>query len=163
MSGEIWKDIAGYEGCYQVSNLGNVRNVKTSRVLKGRLDMYGYCRVILYKKGAKYKSFQIHRLVATAFIPNPENKPQVDHANTVRADNRLDNLRWVTYHENNMNPLTREKFRTNYRYSITGETRRKMSESAKKRIRLPASEETKKNYQPHARRGGRKGNSVLTN
>lgn len=71
---EIWKDILGYEGNYQISNLGNVKNIKTGKILKGRLDMYGYYRVILYKKGIRYKSFQIHRLVAMAFIENPNDR-----------------------------------------------------------------------------------------
>lgn len=145
MSGqkETWKDIVGYEGIYQVSTLGNVRNIKRGNMLKGRLDMYGYYRVILYKKGLRYKSFQIHRLVAMAFIHNPNNKPQVDHVNTIRVDNRVENLRWVTYKENNLNPVTMERYRNMKRIKYTDETRRKMSESAKKRVRHPVSEETK--------------------
>lgn len=141
---EIWKDVLNYEGIYQVSNLGNVRNIKRGNSLKGRLDTYGYYRVILSKKGSHYKNFQIHRLVAQAFIPNPDNKPQVDHINTIRTDNRVENLRWVTYRENNLNPITMEKYRNMKHWEYTPETRKKMSESAKKRVRFPSSEETKR-------------------
>ena len=127
MSEETWKNILESDGLYQVSNKGNVRRTKTGRILKGRLDRYGYLRVILYRGRNDYKNRLIHRLVAAAFIPNPNNKPQVDHINTIRTDNRLENLRWVTYHENNMNPLTLEKYKTCYRPVITEEARKKMS------------------------------------
>ena len=101
---EIWKDIKGYEGVYQVSNLGNVRRVK---LLKQYSDESkgGYNVVNLCKDGnAKMK--RVHRLVAEAFIPNPENKPCIDHINTDRTDNRVENLKWVTKQENSNNPLT---------------------------------------------------------
>lgn len=140
---EIWRDIPDYEGKYQVSNMGNVRNIIRGKNLKGRLDMYGYYRVILYKKGIRYKSFQIHRLVAMSFIENPNGKPQVDHINTIRTDNRVENLRWVTYRENNLNTITMEKYKNIKHWEYTDETRLKMSESAKKRVRYPSSEETK--------------------
>ena len=140
---EIWADIKNYEGIYQISNEGNVKNIKRDKYLKPRLDKYGYLRVILYKKGTHYKNFQIHRLVAEAFIPNPESKPQVDHTNTIRTDNNVENLRWVTYKENNMNSITLEKYKNMKHWEYTEEIRHKMSESAKKRIRYPASEETK--------------------
>ena len=93
---EIWADIKNYEGIYQISNKGNIKNIKRDKYLKPRLDKYGYLRVILCKKGTHYKNFQIHRLVAEAFIPNPENKPQVDHINTIRTDNNVENLRTIT-------------------------------------------------------------------
>ena len=107
---EIWKDIEGYEGIYQVSNLGNVRslnykNTGETRILKTRINRCGYICVCL---GRKRKDFKVHRLVAIAFIPNPENKPCVDHINAIRTDNRVENLRWVTHEENMNKPLSRE-------------------------------------------------------
>lgn len=140
---EIWRDIPDYEGKYQVSNMGNVRNIIRGKNLKGRLDMYGYYRVILYKKGIRYKSFQIHRLVAMSFIENPNGKPQVDHINTIRTDNRVENLRWVTYRENNLNPITMEKYRNKPPQIFSEETRRKMSEANKRREHKPHTQETK--------------------
>ena len=98
---EIWKDIENYEGLYQVSNLGrikSIRKMKKQNILKlGTRNTYN---VINLMKNGKARSFQVHRLVAKAFIPNPENKPQVNHINGVKNDNRLENLEWVTRSEN---------------------------------------------------------------
>lgn len=95
---ENWKDIKGYEGLYQVSDKGNIRNIKRNSNLKPTPDADGYLRVSLSKNN-KGKTFKVHRLVAEAFIPNPENKPTVDHINTIRTDNRVSNLRWFTKKE----------------------------------------------------------------
>lgn len=100
---EIWKDVVGYEGLYQVSNLGNVKSLNyrskgISKILKYSL-LYGYPSLSLTKDGI-YKTYRIHRLVAIAFIDNPNNKPQVNHKNGNRADNSLNNLEWVTNKEN---------------------------------------------------------------
>lgn len=105
---EIWKDIEGYEGLYQVSNLGRVKKLPT--ILKNSLDKQGYEVVQLVNENGKKKVLKIHRLVANAFIENTENKPQVDHINTIRNDNRVENLRWVTPKENMNNPITLLKF-----------------------------------------------------
>lgn len=117
---EIWKDIKGYEGLYQVSNFGNVKSVdrisKHSNgdlTLKGKLlksvkNSRGYLQVDLCKNG-KIKKILIHRLVAQTFLPNPDNKPHIDHINTITTDNRVINLRWVTQKENINNPLTIDK------------------------------------------------------
>jgi hypothetical protein len=102
---ETWKDIEGYIELYQVSNLGRVKNVHTSRVLKNILTKDGYYVVDLYKH-KKGKKFLVHRLVAEAFIPNPNKKRFVDHINTIRTDNNVNNLRWVTCKENNNNIKT---------------------------------------------------------
>ena len=120
MEGEVWKDVVGYEGLYQVSNLGRVKSldryviisdIPRYRKSKIRVQMpshNGYRRVQVSKEG-KTKYFFVHVLVALAFIPNPENKPEIDHINTDRVDNRMENLRWSTRKENASNPLTRQK------------------------------------------------------
>lgn len=109
---EIWKDIKGYEGLYQVSNLGRVRSLEHYRktdtggyIQKGRIlkqetiKGQGYCQVKLSKNG-KTKRFRVHRLVLEAFVPNTMNKPYINHINAIRNDNRVDNLEWCTQSEN---------------------------------------------------------------
>lgn len=152
---EVWKDIEGYENLYQVSNMGRVRSldkeIKTynggSYINKGKIingsiaKSEGYLRVTLVKDG-KSTIKKIHRLVAEAFIPNLDNKPCVDHINTIRTDNRVVNLRWVTYEENMNNPLTKKKIsKINtgkgnpfYGKKHTEESLKKISESGKGRI-----------------------------
>ena len=97
---EIWKDVEGYEGLYQVSDLGRVKRVNTGRILKGRKNTDGYLRVNLYKNNVSYTK-TIHRLVAEAFIPNTENKPQVNHIDENKTNNLASNLEWMTSKENN--------------------------------------------------------------
>lgn len=95
---ENWKKVEGFDN-YSVSDLGNLRNDKTGRIFNGTVDAIGYKHVRLVKDG-KYYLRKVHRLVATAFIPNPDDKPLVDHFNEKKTDNRACNLRWVTYKEN---------------------------------------------------------------
>ena len=96
---EIWKDTYIYGEQYQVSNTGVVRNKITGHILKPQLDNKGYLRVrmSLHDKKATAK---VHRLVAVEFIPNPENKPQVNHIDTDKRNNDVRNLEWVTNGEN---------------------------------------------------------------
>lgn len=120
---EVWKDIKGYEGLYQVSSIGRVRSLDRTVVYSdGREYFYESKILIPYKnnshylmvnlcKNGKSKSYLIHRLVAEAFIPNTENKKEIDHINTNKSDNRVDNLRWVTRKENCNNPISIENNR----------------------------------------------------
>ena len=102
---ELWKKIDDYDN-YSVSSMGNVRNDETMRILKGGKGVNGYLTVSLYKNSVK-KSHMIHRLVAITFIPNPENKPYVDHRDNNKTDNRAEVLRWCTDSENQMNQQLR--------------------------------------------------------
>ena len=136
---EIWKPIAGFEGLYEISSLGRVKNVPHwvtrdyirnngehiidrlfikekilnpkrkyphSKRTKGGEQCYlGHA----LRKGGKYFNKLLHRLIAEAFIPNPDNKPCIDHINGDALDNRIENLRWCTYKENNNNPITKER------------------------------------------------------
>ena len=95
---EEWRDIKGYEGLYQVSNLGRVRSER--KILKGTPDKDGYLRVALCKNGTR-KYFGIHRLVATAFIYNTNNYPCVNHKDENKTNNRAKNLEWCTIAYNN--------------------------------------------------------------
>ena len=97
---EIWKDIKGYEGIYQVSNLGRIKRVETDRILKPLKHTKGYLNIGLYKNHTASKKL-IHRLVAQAFIPNSENKPEINHIDEDKANNRVNNLEWSTRKENN--------------------------------------------------------------
>lgn len=105
---EIWMPIPGYAH-YEVSSVGRVRSVRHQTQLGPRggkirslqIDSHGYAFLVLYH-GEHCKNERVHRLVGLAFIPNPLNKPQINHLNGVRSDNRIENLEWATNSENNL-------------------------------------------------------------
>lgn len=99
MKTETWKPITDYVGLYEVSSEGRVRNVKTGKILKPKNNRRGYLFVGLHKNGA-VKNRYIHRLVAQAFIPNPNKLPEVNHKDEIKANNNLDNLEWVSHRDN---------------------------------------------------------------
>lgn len=108
---ENWKFI---NANYEVSDKGNIKSVNyrgtgKSAIRKQSISKNGYMRVILSDNG-KNKTYFVHRLVAAAFIPNPDNKPCIDHIDGDRANNHADNLRWVTVKENQNNPITKSKW-----------------------------------------------------
>lgn len=98
---EIWKDIDGYNGLYQVSNLGRVKSLKLGkeRFLKAGKNGSGYLQIILCKEG-KLKTCRVHRLVATAFVDNTEKLPCVNHKDENKTNNCADNLEWCTFQYN---------------------------------------------------------------
>ena len=106
---EIWKDKKDYEGLYQVSNLSRVKSIKfgKERILKPVTNSSGYLFVKLCKDG-KVKAFTVHRLVAEAFIPNPDNLPCVNHKDECKSNNVVNNLEWCSY-SYNINFGTRNK------------------------------------------------------
>lgn len=108
MEKEIWKSVVGYEGYYEVSNLGNVRSVdrivknknNTTKIIKGKnhkltVAQSGYISIVLYKN-CEQKVYRVHRLVAEAFIPNPQNLPQINHIDENKGNNNVENLEWCT-------------------------------------------------------------------
>lgn len=110
---EQWDDIEGFEGRYQVSSFGNVRSLNFHRqhhcrLLKPYVTTCGYLAIILRVEGRKITLY-VHRLVAKSFLSNPDNLPEIDHIDTDKKNNRIDNLRWVSHKENQNNPISREK------------------------------------------------------
>jgi len=115
---EIWKDITGYYGIYQVSDFGNIKALPKhinyidgrvrfypEKILKPRLDGKGYCFVTLHKDDTK-EQLRVHRVVAIEFLENTENKPCVNHKDSNRTNNMVDNLEWVTHSENTIHAIS---------------------------------------------------------
>lgn len=101
---EMWKDILGYDGVYQVSNFGRVRNVVRGNHILCQSVSSGYPHVSLNRDGVQ-KSFLVHRLVATLFVPNYDNKPEVNHIDGNKLNNNSTNLEWVTPKENQIHSI----------------------------------------------------------
>lgn len=99
---EVWKDIQGYEGVYQVSNMGRVKSLKfgKERIMKPRKDKDGYYQLGLSKNG-KTIHFRVHRLVAITFLPNLNNYPIINHKDENPSNNKVSNLEWCTHQYNN--------------------------------------------------------------
>lgn len=123
---EVWKDVVGYEGHYLVSSYGTVRSLKNrlgSGLMKLSQDMHGYYNICLYKFGKKLTT-KAHILVAKAFIPNPENKPHVNHKDLNKSNSHYTNLEWVTPLENNQHANEHGRFnsfkRKVYQYDLDG-------------------------------------------
>lgn len=120
LPGEEWRDVVGYEGLYKVSNLGRVKSLpKDIRrgsgiyhrgciIMKPIINGNGYYQVTLFSNNNKKKIRLIHNIMLEAFVPNPNNYTECDHINTIKTDNRLENIRWANRDININNPLTKE-------------------------------------------------------
>ena len=140
---EEWKSIPGYEGLYEVSNLGRVRSVErcdrfnrkiVSKILKPNY-VSGYLRVGMYKNKT-FKYYLIHRLVAQAFLPNPDNLPEVNHKDEDKSNNRVDNLEWCDRSYNmNYGTVQQRRIQTNInngKYTGNSKTKEYIKEYSKK-------------------------------
>lgn len=154
MTNEIWKDIPGFEGIYQASNIGQIKSLERirngggsiskcrikERILKPRKNKVGYLHLMICNNG-KRSTHSIHRLVAIAFLPNYLNKPTVNHKNGNKLDNRVENLEWATFSENTnhgfengLNKRGELHFLTNLTKSDVLEIRRLSSIGEKQRV-----------------------------
>ena len=123
---EVWKDIDGYEGLYQISSLGRVKSTQYhhgtyERILKPKKNKTGYLSVQLCKNG-KIKYYYMHRLVAMAFLDNPYNYKEINHKNEVKTDNRVENLEWCDRKYNmNYGTIIEKTSKKVFQYTLDGE------------------------------------------
>lgn len=129
---EIWKDIKGYEGYYQISNLGNVKSLRDfknkkiicrEKILKNHINKNGYVYIGLCKD-KNHKTHRVHRLVAQTFIDNPDNLPQVNHIDGDKSNNCVDNLEWCTRSQNQIHA---------YKHNLSKITTKRMESFMKNR------------------------------
>ena len=132
---EIWKDIKGFEGRYQVSTLGRIKSLPRKvnnhtgelmikeKILKQRHDFKGYLRIDLRDNDGKRRYLGVHRLVAETFIPNLDNKPQVNHIDGIKDHNEVSNLEWVTNGENQLHAF---RIGLNYVSGKSGKPKRRV-------------------------------------
>lgn len=100
---EIWKDVVGYEGLYKVSNLGNVMGLKRGKILSPQERQHGYLAVCLYgrpSKNGRFRQVSVHRIVAEAFVPNPNRFKEVNHKDENKQNNVAENLEWCSHKQN---------------------------------------------------------------
>ena len=116
---EEWTEIADFEGLYLISSFGRVKSIINNKILTPCIVRANGLVVGLMRNG-KVEKRQVSRLVAAAFIPNPDNKPCIDHIDGDRTNNHADNLRWVTYLENNNNPITKKRLSENNAKNMQG-------------------------------------------
>lgn len=121
--GEEWADIPGYEGRYRASTYGRIYSSRSRKILTpfyiGKFNKGNrYLGVTLVDKDGNKEKHFVHRIVAMCFIPNPNNYPCIDHINTLKHDNKVENLRWCTYSQNNMNPITYNRMKNASRIHI---------------------------------------------
>lgn len=109
LDGEEWKPLIGWEDLYEASNYGRIKSSWHNTIINGCYDKDGYRKITLTNKDGEQTTYRKCRLVAMTWIPNPDNKPEIDHINTIRDDDRVENLRWCTSKENKNNPLTLKK------------------------------------------------------
>jgi hypothetical protein len=117
---EIWRDIKGYEGLYQISNLGRVKSLyfKKELILKPSINSKGYCSIVLYNNSKR--TVTVHSLVAKTFLDNPNNLPMVNHKDEIKTNNKVDNLEWCDVRYNNNYGNRNIKIRDSHSKAIVG-------------------------------------------